>query len=386
LPAPERKLRWMSRLRFPDPAALAAAGVFLLCWALVHRWFWGAHQIVDWPTYQNYGDAIVKGHEVPYRDFALEYPPAALIVFALPAYFAHYASAFSFEMAVCGAALVLVVGALRRAALPFVAVSPLLIGSMVFSRFDLWPALLVAASLLALVRGRDDLGWALLGVAVAAKLWPLALVPLALGWSWRRGRRNAELAGVATCAVFFLPFVVLAPHGLWASLHGEADRPLQVESLGAAIAMAVSHPHVISTHGSQNLAGYGWLAALLALATVAMLVTLWVRFWRGALSEPRFLRYCAAAVCTIVAFGKVLSPQFLIWLVPVVPLVRGRRGLAATGLLTAALVLTQVYFPQRYFDYALSYRYAWVVLLRNLVLVGLVVLLAWPTPSRSETY
>jgi len=71
LPAPERKLRWMSRLRFPDPAALAAAGVFLLCWALVHRWFWGAHQIVDWPTYQNYGDAIVKGHEVPYRDFAL---------------------------------------------------------------------------------------------------------------------------------------------------------------------------------------------------------------------------------------------------------------------------------------------------------------------------
>ena len=91
----------MSRLRFPDPAALAAAGVFLLCWALVHRWFWGAHQIVDWPTYQNYGDAIVKGHEVPYRDFALEYPPAALIVFALPAYFAHYASAFSFEMAVC---------------------------------------------------------------------------------------------------------------------------------------------------------------------------------------------------------------------------------------------------------------------------------------------
>jgi uncharacterized membrane protein len=377
----------MSRLqlRLPDAASVAAAGVFLICWALVHRWFWGAHQIVDWPTYQNYGDAIVKGHEVPYRDFALEYPPAALIVFGLPAFFAHYASAFSFEMAVCGVALVLVVGALRRAALPFVAVSPLLIGSMVFSRFDLWPALLVAASLLALVRGRDELGWALLGIAVAAKLWPLALVPLALGWSWRRGRNNAELAGIATCAVFFLPFAVLAPHGLWASLHGEADRPLQVESLGAAVVMAVSHPHVISTHGSQNLAGYGWLAALLALTTVAVLVSLWVRFWRGPLSEPRFLRYCAAAICTIVAFGKVLSPQFLIWLVPVVPLVRGRRGLAATGLLTAALVLTQAYFPQRYFDYALGYRYAWVVLLRDLVLVGLVVLLAWPTPSRSET-
>jgi hypothetical protein len=367
------RTRWL-----PDPAALAAAGVFLLSWALVHRWFWGAHQIVDWPTYQNYGDAIVKGHQVPYRDFALEYPPAALPVFALPAYFGNYASAFSFEMAVCGVALVFVVGAIRRAALPFVAVSPLLIGSMVFSRFDLWPALLVTASLLALVRGRDSLGWGLLGVAVAAKLWPLALAPLALAWSWRRGRDNAEVAGFATLAICFLPFVVLAPHGLWASLHGEADRPLQVESLGAAVLMTFGHPHVIDSHGSQNLAGYGWLAALLALATAVVLVALYVRFWRGPLSEPRFLRFSAAAATTVVAFGKVLSPQFLIWLVPVVPLVRGKRGLLATGLLTLALLLTQVYFPGRYFDYALSYRYAWVVLLRDLVLVALVGVLVLP--------
>jgi Glycosyltransferase family 87 len=366
--------RWL-----PDPAALVAAGVFLLCWALVHRWFWGAHQLVDWPTYKNYGDAIVHGHLVPYRDFALEYPPGALPVFALPSLFGNYPSAFSTEMAVCGALLVLVVGALRRAALPFIAVSPLLIGSMIFTRFDLWPALLVCASLLALVRGRDDLGWGLLGVAVAAKLWPLALVPLALGWSWRRGRRGAELAGVVTCLVFFVPFALVAPHGLWESLHGEADRPLQVESLGSAFAMTFGKPHVISSHGSQNLAGYGWLAALLALATAAVLVALWLAFWRGRQDEGRFLRYCAAAVCTVVAFGKVLSPQFLIWLVPVVPLVRGRRGLAATGLLTAALVLTQAYFPEHYFAYALGYHRARVVLLRDLVLVGIVAVLAWPS-------
>jgi Glycosyltransferase family 87 len=366
--------RWL-----PDPAALVAAGVFLLCWALVHRWFWGAHQLVDWPTYKNYGDAIVHGHLVPYRDFALEYPPGALPVFALPSLFGNYPSAFSTEMAVCGALLVLVVGALRRAALPFIAVSPLLIGSMIFTRFDLWPALLVCASLLALVRGRDDLGWGLLGVAVAAKLWPLALVPLALGWSWRRGRRGAELAGVVTCLVFFVPFALVAPHGLWESLHGEADRPLQVESLGSAFAMTFGKPHVISSHGSQNLAGYGWLAALLELATAAVLVALWLAFWRGRQDEGRFLRYCAAAVCTVVAFGKVLSPQFLIWLVPVVPLVRGRRGLAATGLLTAALVLTQAYFPEHYFAYALGYHRARVVLLRDLVLVGIVAVLAWPS-------
>ncbi|HEX3807309.1 MAG TPA: hypothetical protein VHV52_11070, partial [Gaiellaceae bacterium] len=61
-----------------------------------------------------------------------------------------------------------------------------------------------------------------------------------------------------------------------------------------------------------------------------------------------------------------------------VPLVRGRRGLAATGVLTLACVLTQVWFPQRYFDYALRFRLAPVVLARDLVLVALVAVLAWP--------
>ena len=83
-------------------------------------------------------------------------------------------------------------------------------------------------------------------------------------------------------------------------------------------------------------------------------------------------------MCAFVALGKVLSPQFLIWLIPLVPLVRGRRGLAATCLLTAALILTQVWFPQRYFDYALDGRLAGVVVLRDLVLVALLGVLALP--------
>ena len=93
-------------------------------------------------------------------------------------------------------------------------------------------------------------------------------------------------------------------------------------------------------------------------------------------------------MCAFVAFGKVLSPQFLIWLIPVVPLVRGRRGLWACGLLLAALFLTQLWFPFRYFRLALDFEtgLTWLLLARDLVLVALTLLLVTRVrePARSS--
>jgi hypothetical protein len=366
------------RLRLPEPTAILAVGLFFFCWGLVHVGFWAHGQIVDTPTYQRYGDAIVHHGRVPYRDFGLEYPPAALPVFALPSLLGSYATTFAWLMAACGAALVAVVTTLRLSAAFYIAIAPLLIGSLILSRYDLWPALLVTGALAALVLGRERLGWGLLGAAVAAKLWPLALVPLALVWSWRRGRAQSSLVGFAVVAVAFVPFFLLSPHGVWESVRGQADRPLQVESLGAAFLTTFGHPRVITDHGSQNLAGEDGVAAALAIAAVLALVALWVAFALGPVTRGRLLRYAAAAVCALVAFGKVLSPQFLIWLVPLVPLVRGRRGVLATALLTATLMLTQVWFPRRYFEYVHTFRLAGVVLARDLVLVALFVVLAWP--------
>ena len=297
----------------------------------MHRWFWAHGQLVDWPTYRAYGDAIVHHGLVPYRDFAVEYPPGALPVFALPSFLGgDYPSSFAWLMAACGVALVLVVGALRPRRAFYVALAPVLAGSLILSRFDLWPALLAAAALAALLRDRDGLGWALLGGAVAAKLWPLVLVPLALVWSVRRGTRLGAACGLAVAACAFVPFAVLAPHGLWSSLSGQASRPLQIESLGAAIFTTFGHPRIVTTHGSQNIGGHGAVGAAFALAQAAALVALWIAFARGPATRERFVRYAAACVCAFIAFGKVLSPQYLLWLIPLVPLVRGRRGLAAT--------------------------------------------------------
>ena len=194
----------------------------------------------------------------------------------------------------------------------------------------------------------------------------------------RHGRGRAAFAGLAVTAAAFVPFALVAPHGLWSSLSGQASRPLQIESLGAAILTTFGHPRVVTTHGSQNLAGHAVLAAVFVLLQVAVLVALWIAFARGPATRERLLRYAAASVCAFVAFGKVLSPQFLLWLIPLVPLVRGRRGITAAALLTAALVLTQVWFPQRYWEYAGPFHLAWVVLLRDLALVALLAVLAWP--------
>ena len=145
-----------------------------------------------------------------------------------------------------------------------------------------------------------------------------------------------------------------------------------------------------SSHGSQNLAGSGAdaLAAISTLLQAAALVTVWILYARGPATRERLLLACAAAVCAFVAFGKVLSPQFLIWLVPVVPLVWGRRGLVASGLLAAAVVVTQLWFPFRYWELALEFDEpaSWLVLARDVLLVGLTLLLvAGARPERARS-
>lgn len=354
-----------------------AAALFLGCFTLVHVWLWRHGQISDVGVYKGYGDAVVHGGLIPYRDFPLDYPPGALPVFLIPE-LAGYTHAFEVLMVACGLGLVGVVERIRPRAAWFVALAPVLVGPLLYTRFDLWPALLATAALAAFVSNRDGLGWGLLGAAVASKGWPLVLVPLALTWSWRRGRRRAPLIGGGVLCAIVLPFVALSPHGVWESVRGQASRPLQIESLGASLVTTFGHPRVVDSHGSQNVAGHETLAALSVILSVLVLLAVWHVFAHGEQTASRLLRHAAAATCTFIAFDKVLSPQFLIWLVPLVPLVRGRRGAAATGLLTAALVLTQLWFPRRYWDYALHFRLAGVVLARDLVLVALLAVLVLP--------
>jgi hypothetical protein len=131
-------------------------------------------------------------------------------------------------------------------------------------------------------------------------------------------------------------------------------------------------------HGSQNIAGAlgDAVGAASTAVQVAVLASLWLAFARGDVSRERLVRFAALALVAVVALGKVLSPQFLIWLVPVVPLV----SLPAAAVLAAALVLTQTWFPYRYWDYAREFdgTVTGQVLARDLVLVALLLVLLSP--------
>jgi glycosyl transferase family 87 len=384
--------------RFTELAAVAAAALFLASWGVLHTAWYDEGEIVDTPVYESYGTAIENG-ALPYRDIRPEYPPGALPVFVLPALVSDdeegFRDAFEWLMAPCGVALVLLTGVALAGlqatrsrtvfVLAFAACFPLLLGSVVLTRFDLWPAALVAGALAALVHGRHRVGLGVLGAAVTVKLYPAVLVPVAAAYVWRRrGRREALVClGLlaAVVALVFLPFLVVAPDGVAHSIGRQLSRPLQIESLGSALYLAVHHlfgldVEMRSGHGSQNLhaTGTGVAAVLLSVLQAGVLVWIWSR--RPGTAEE-LLRWSAAALVAFVALGKVLSPQFLIWLVPAVPLVAGLRGLRASMLLAGALVLTQLWFPSRYWDLAreLDLLPSLLVLARDLVLVALLVVL-----------
>ena len=375
-------------------AVIAAAGVAVLLLASSlppSPFLFSRAPRGDVAHYFDYAQRTFDG-QLPYRDFALEYPPGFLPVMLAAGPADHgYHDRFRLLMLALGAAAVvllvlalflaganaaeLAAGVLVLATLPLT-----LTPGLVFERFDLWPAVLVLLAVVALLRQRRALALAALGVGAVAKLYPLALVPLAL--LARRGRTHVrrDLAVVATAAlVLVLPFALIAPRGLGHVASLLVRRPLHVESLGGSILLA-SHrlgayePTIYLSFGaSWDLAGPAARAfALLgSLVEAVALIVVFVLFARGPRGPRELLLAVAAAVVGFVAFGKVLSPQYLVWVAAAVPLALGRvRPFALTATVAAAL-LTRYIYNDGYDDLLEAGNVSWLMLARNLILVAL---------------
>jgi uncharacterized membrane protein len=327
---------------------------------------------------------------VPYRDFFDEYPPLAQAAFVAPrALGGSYAHAFKWTMAICGAlAVALLVMTLVSAgagplrvwlAAAVAGAAPLAVGKIFLNAYDLWPALLVAAALLALIRERDTLAFALLGAAVAAKIYPLAALPVAAVAVWRDGGREALrrplFAFVGVLLVTHLPFLVLGPGGLRFSYWVQLKRGLQVESLGASLLLAADKLglYTATLHdqppGSKNVIGpfAGGVATVTSIVqALAVLAVTWLFVRRGGALLTAFV----AAIVAFVAFGKVFSPQFVDWLAPLVP----AAGAAASVVLLGVLVLTRALFDHYLGVYA-GGGAVWILVARNLLVLVLLAVL-----------
>jgi glycosyl transferase family 87 len=360
---------------------LVACALFVVSCAVAYGGLFSHAYPGDAGTYAIYGRALVLHGQIPYRDFSDEYPPGSVGIFALPVLIwnAHYILMFKLLMTGCGVGFVTCAAwTLRRLGLSRwrlvpVVLAPVLLGPVFLNRYDPVPALLSALALVALLRTRERTAGALLGIGTAVKLFPVVLVLPAARYV--RDRLGAGVAFVIAGAVLVLPFVALAPGGVGFSLKTQFDRHLQIESLGASILLVLSKlgiHHVGYVPRSSIDVGGSLASAVGAVSVVVAVVLVLLVVWQyvlGSDDDARLVTAFAACVTAVVAFGKVLSPQYLTWLVPLIPLAAGRKGRYAALAFLVSLALTQ---PEYIVDkWGLRHQNwtVWALLARNGALV-----------------
>jgi hypothetical protein len=356
----------------------------------------------DLEIYRRAGEAILRG-QLPYRDFFIEYPPGSLPAFVPPALFssnkAGYIDLFSSEMAlVLVSTLVLTALAARRFGGTWIfpavtlAAGATVLYPVAVTRYDAVVALSLAVATLCASLGARYLAYASLGLGAAAKLVPaLATLPLAFS---RRGAARGYAIFFGILAIFFVPTLLLGGSGFPESFAYQADRGLQVESLAASVLMMLGWvKSVVFEYGAFEVQGRGTeLASGLSLPVTGVLLLVTSLFvYRACRSEeagPRaFPRYAAALILAFMLGSKVLSPQYVIWLLPLVPLSAGGvSGLFLSAVFLAACSLTTQVFPLHYDD-LLNLRSPGpeLLLARNLLLVllwGMLLLLPGHAPER----
>ena len=360
----------------------------------------------DVKLYFRYARPILEGH-LPYRDYPVEYPALSIPLFLAPLLaggtFDVYKFAFAVEMLAVNAVSAWLVarqveesegigrvpGRLAWYSACFVALCP-----MIVARFDLVPMLLAFAAARWLMAGRPVAGGLVAGLGVLVKLVPgLVVVPFLVGQGSWTSKGKGLATFLATVAMGGLVWWALGGEQVARSFRYHGERGLEIGSLHASaylVAHRVAGVLVFShfDHGSMNLSGPGArdAASLSPILQGALLVLVAGRA-RGA-GPGQGLRFAAASILAYILPGKVLSPQYLIWLIPFVCALGGATGTSARRVFLPCCLLTTALYPHLF--HALSHFEPWpvaVLAARNLGLAWLFAVLLGPrpvTPTRSS--
>jgi hypothetical protein len=333
-----------------------------------------------WGDSHRYGE-IAQEDGRAYRDHAVEYPPITLAAIEVVAagheptdpWIARDVVLLSL-VADLAAAAVIGWGFGARARRTYLVLGlPVVLTGLAYLRLDLISVALAASGLALCRRKRPTAGGLLLVAGAFAKLWPAVMLPvLAVQRRWRALGVSLTAGAVGL--------------GAWVAYGGGLDGPRQVltfrgakgwqiESLPGSIWRLIDPGTPVNEGGAWRIGSSpAPLRWGLVLIGVAVVVASWVRADRN---RAPFGSAGLGAAAALVVSSALLSPQFLLWLLPAAAILptdgrfdRVRHVALAAGVATAAVISVEVPI----YDGDL---YALVVLLvRNLLLVALVVA-AW---------
>lgn len=286
----------------------------------------------DLARYAGWASQVVGDGLVPYRDVAIEYPPGSLPFVLAPALLG--GTTFSVPIFV---ALMIALDAAAFAALLAMArrgtswagvvtwlVLPPALGVLMYARLDLIPSV---ALVLALERAHAR-SWlpsgVWLGLAAAAKLFPALLVPLVLIAA--AGGRVRLLAGVALGGIAaWLPFAADTGALVTDVLGYHGSRGIHLESLWGSLLnlqrVAGGPAELVYEYGAFHITGPAapqmlrWTTELSVAVVVAATAIGLVRWWRNPeRAHVELPLAITATLALLLGTGRVLSPQFIIWL------------------------------------------------------------------------
>ncbi|MDH6127254.1 glycosyltransferase 87 family protein [Kitasatospora sp. GP82] len=301
---------------------------------------------------------VLQTGTFPLDDVTWQYPPGAALVILLPGLLP-WSYLVSFFV-ICGVLDALAMALLMRAgtrrgrsftgAWVWVAGVPLL-GPTVYCRYDILVTAVAVAGLLALLR-RPAIGGILLGFGGLVKIWPV----LALAGT-PRGRRTRRSWTAAVATMSALGFLLAAGmNGAFEFLKFQRDRGIEVESVGAlplhfARLAGTWHGQVSMNYGSLELLG-PWVPLISRLSVAATAIGFgWLLLWRLRARRWQPATTYDAALTALLIFtvtSRVISPQYLIWLVGVAAVcltVRGSSQKPVAALILVATMFTTLEFP-----------------------------------------
>jgi hypothetical protein len=257
---------------------------------------------------------------------------------------------------------------------------------IVFAKLDLVPMTLVFAAALCWSSGGSIWGGLLTAAGTLVKVFPAVLALPGFIWDASkpgRSRSRGMISFLLCMGVGLVTWRGFGGSGIADFVDYHQGRGLEIESLYAGLQMVVgkSVGTDMSWHFDHRAFELltpwsAWAVALSLPGLAAAMLLVAYRFYKVGAKRP--MQFCAAALLAFVITGKVLSPQYLIWLFPFVILVQGSTGRMARPIFLVCCLLTTAVYPWSFMALLKFHPVAIALLnLRNLLLLGLFIFLVW---------